>query len=75
MGNTRAQLKLINAAEESLARCGQLPPEQMRACETEAPFIAGAVRTVLPTNVVKALGLEALHQEAAKSADGRERSG
>ena len=71
VGEARAQVKIINAADESLARRGQLPPEQVRSYETNALVDTGAVCTILPNEVVRKLGLAAPDQRAVEYADGR----
>jgi clan AA aspartic protease len=72
MGEVRTHVKLINAADEALARRGQLPSEQVRVYETEAMIDTGAVSTVLPDDVVHALGLDATHRRVVEYADGRQ---
>ena len=71
MGEVRAQVKFINAADESLVRRGQLAPEQVHVYETEAFIDTGAVSTVLPAEVMQALGLASVHQRGVEYADGR----
>lgn len=71
MGEVRAQVKFINAADESLVRRGQLASEQIHTYETEALVDTGAVSTVLPAEVMQALGLVSVHQRGVEYADGR----
>lgn len=71
MGEARAQVKLINATDESLARRGQLPQEQIHIYETNALVDTGAVCTILPADVVQRLDLAATHQRVVEYADGR----
>ena len=63
--------KLTNAGDESLVRRGLLKPEQVRTCEADALVDTGAVRTVLPPEVVSRLGLGVRGQRVAAYADGR----
>jgi clan AA aspartic protease len=74
MGEARVQVKLINAADESLARRGQLAPEKIRSYETSALADTGAVCAVLPPEVVNLLGLDTPIQRGVEYADGRNES-
>ena len=71
MGAVRVTAKLTNAADESLVRRGLLPPHEVRTCEVDALVDTGAVRTVLPQEIVSRLGLEIHGQLVAQYADGR----
>jgi clan AA aspartic protease len=72
MGEVRTQVKLISAADEALALGGRLPLDQVRNYETSALVATGAVSTVIPTDVVQALGLNATHRRVVEYADGRQ---
>lgn len=72
MGEVRVQVKLTNAVDEILVNRGLLNPNQLRVCETQALVDTGAVRTVLPMQIVQQLGLKIRGQQIAKYADGRE---
>lgn len=72
MGEVRAEIKLVNAADEVLARRGQLRPEDVRAYETSALIDTGAVSTVIPTDVAHTLGLDSTYQRVVEYADGRQ---
>ena len=71
MGEVRARVKLINAFDEMLARRGQLASGQVRVYETDALGDTGAVRSVIPPQVVQQLGLELRGQRVAEYTDGR----
>ncbi|MGI9106156.1 MAG: retroviral-like aspartic protease family protein [Pyrinomonadaceae bacterium] len=71
MGEVRAHVKLINAADETLARRGMLPSGEIRSYESHALIDTGAVCTILPADVVRALGIESPDQRAVEYADGR----
>jgi clan AA aspartic protease len=71
MGEVRVKAKLTNAGDESLVRRGMLKPEQVRTCEADALVDTGAVRMVLPPEVVSRLGLGVRGQLVAEYADGR----
>ncbi|MBI2205675.1 MAG: clan AA aspartic protease [Candidatus Rokubacteria bacterium] len=58
MGEVRVRTRLTNAVDEGLVRRGLLKPEQVRTFEADALVDTGAVRTVLPRDVVARLGLE-----------------
>jgi len=63
--------KLTNAADESLVRRGLLKPEQIRTVEADALVDTGAVRSVLPPEIVSRLGLGIRAHLVAEYADGR----
>ena len=71
MGEIRVKARLTNAMDEALARRGQLPPEKVRTIEVDAMVDTGAVRTVVPPQVAKELGLEIRGQKVVEYADGR----
>jgi clan AA aspartic protease len=72
MGEVRVQVKLINAVDEILVNRGLLNPNQLRTHETQALVDTGAVRTVLPRQIVEQLGIKIKGQQTAQYADGRE---
>ena len=67
----RVKITLVNAVDEELARQGKLPQKAIRKCVVDALVDTGAVRTVLPPQVVKRLGLGIRGQRVAEYADGR----
>ena len=67
----RVRAKLINAVDEALARRGQLRPEEVRRYEADALVDTGAVRSVVPPQVVERLGLALRGTRVAEYADGR----
>ena len=71
VGEVRVRVKLTNALDEALARRGQLATDQMRVYEAQALVDTGAVRSVLPVQVVQQLGLQIRGQRVAEYADGR----
>jgi clan AA aspartic protease len=71
VGEVRVKARLTNAVDEVLARRGQLGPDQVRTLETDALVDTGAVRTVLPVDVVTRLGLGIRRQTVTEYADGR----
>lgn len=71
MGEVRAKTRLINAMDESQARRGTLKPEEVRSYDTVALVDTGAVRMVLPPQVVEVLGLSLRGRRVAEYADGR----
>ena len=72
MGEIR--VKLTNALDEMLARRGQLQPAQIRSTQVDALIDTGAVRSVVPPQVVEDLGLQIRGQRVAEYADGRKES-
>jgi clan AA aspartic protease len=72
MGAVLVNVKLTNAIDEELVERGLLNPNLLRVCVTEALIDTGAVRTVLPLEVVQQLGLRIRGQETAQFANGSE---
>lgn len=72
MGEVRAKVRLVNAADEELARRGDLSELKVRAYETNALIDAGAVSTIIPVDIVVTLGLETSHRRVVEYADGRQ---
>ncbi|HEY0319920.1 MAG TPA: clan AA aspartic protease [Pyrinomonadaceae bacterium] len=71
MGEVRTQALIVNAVDESLARQGKIKAEEVRRYEADALVDTGAVRCILPTQVVQQLGLDIRGQRVAEYADGR----
>lgn len=69
MGEVRVKVKIINAFDESLARRGKLPVEEIRVYETDALVDTGAVSSVLPIHIVQRIGLELVRKERATYAN------
>ncbi len=67
----RLEVVLTNAADDSLARRGALPPEQVRRLTVPARVEMGALRCVLPEGVRRQLGLETTTRRRAVHSDGR----
>jgi clan AA aspartic protease len=57
LGEVRVKVKLTNAVDEALVRRGLLSVDKVRHYEADALVDSGAVRSVLPSHVVKQLGL------------------
>jgi len=74
MGEIRVKVRLTNAVDEALARRGQLPQAEVRRTEVDAMVDTGAVRCVLPPQVVQDLGLQLRGTRVAEYADGRKES-
>jgi clan AA aspartic protease len=71
MGEVRAKFTITNALDEALARRGHMRPAEVRSYEADGLIDTGAVRSVLPPNVVQQLGLAIRGQRVAEDADGR----
>ena len=71
MGEVRVKARLTNAIDEGLLRRRLIEPQQVRTFEAEALVDTGAVRTVLPQEVVTRLGLAVRGQLVVGYADGR----
>lgn len=74
MGEIRVKVKITNAVDDTLARAGQLAPEQVRSYDADAMVDTGAVRTVIPAHVMQRLGVRERGQRVAEYADGRKES-
>jgi clan AA aspartic protease len=72
MGEVRVKVKLTNSIDEELVSRGLLNLNQLRFYESEALVDTGAVRTVIPMEIVQHLGLRIRGQQIAKYADGRQ---
>lgn len=71
MGEVRIKVKIINAADQVIALRGQMDAGDVRFYEADAMVDTGAVSTVLPFEVVNALGLSTPRQRGVEYADGR----
>ena len=71
MGEVRVKVLVVNAVDEDRARRGEIPTDQVRKYEADALADTGAVRSVLPTQVVQQLGLAIGGRRVAEYADGR----
>jgi len=71
MGEVRVRARLTNAVDEALARRGQIRPEEVRRYEADAQVDTGAVRSVVPPQVVERPGLALRGQRVSEYADGR----
>ena len=71
MGEIRVKVKITNAADDALARRGQLAPDKIRTYEADAMVDTGAVRSVVPVHVMQSLGVQPRAQRVAEYADGR----
>ena len=72
MGEVRVKARLTNAVDEDLVRRGMMVPEQVRTYDADALVDTGAVRTVLPQEVVVRLGLATRGQQLAEYAGRKE---
>jgi clan AA aspartic protease len=69
MGEVRVKVKIVNAGDEAMFRRGKLSKEEIRTYETEALVDTGAIPSVIPVEVVQALGLDIIRQERATYAN------
>ena len=70
MGEVRVKARLTNASDESLARRGQLPGDQVRTYEADAVVDTGAISLAIPVYVMQQLGLMATDRRLVEYADG-----
>lgn len=71
MGEIRTKVRLVNAVDEEFSRQGRLPAAQVRSYEADAMVDTGAVRCVVPVQVMQRLGASIRGQRLAEYADGR----
>src|SRR4051812_48788496 len=71
MGEIRVKVHLKNSHDESSWRSGQLALDKIRTFEADAMVDTGAVRSVVPADVVEQLGVEIRGHRVAEYADGR----
>ncbi len=71
MGEIRAKVKLTNAIDEALWRRGQLTDDEIRRCDVDAMVDTGAVRCVIPVQILQSLGAQPRGKRVAQFADGR----
>ena len=71
MGEVRVKVKITNSTDQALARRGKVKPEEVRFYEADAMVDTGAVQTVMPFDIVNALGLETPEKRGVEYADGR----
>jgi clan AA aspartic protease len=71
MGEIRVDVTLINAIDEGIARRGGIQPADVRRCQVKALVDTGAVRTCVPAELVKQLGIGTSGQLQVTYADGR----
>src|SRR2546423_11770152 len=74
MGEIRVKVKPKNAYDGMRARRGELPQAEVRFAIADAMVDTGAVRCVVPPQVVEDLGLKIRGQRVAEYADGRKES-
>src|SRR5437588_12998776 len=71
MGEVRIEVKLTNLFDWERAEEGSLKPDRVRSVKVQGMVDTGAVRCVLPPNVVRRLGLKARRKQVVEYADGR----
>ncbi len=71
MGVIRVKVRLSNAIDDGLVRRGQLAPDQVRTYEADALVDTGAIRSVIPLQIMQLLGASPRGQRMAEYADGR----
>ncbi len=69
MGEVRVKIKIVNAGDEAMFRRGKLSKEEIRTYETDTLVNTGAIPSVLPIEIVQALGLDLIRQERATYAN------
>ena len=69
MGEVRVKVKLTNAVDEALVRRGLLTADRVRRYEADALVDTGAVKSVLPVQVVQQLGLAIVGKTRAEYAN------
>jgi clan AA aspartic protease len=70
MGEVRTQVRLTNTDDMALERGGFLTKEQIRSITADAMVDTGAVRSVIPKNIIERLGVMIDRQTTAEYANG-----
>src|SRR3954453_9208005 len=70
-GEIRVKVILKNSVDESRWRQGELAADQVRTCEVDALVDTGAVRCVVPSQILQQLGAIIRGHRRAEYADGR----
>jgi len=70
MGEIRVTVRLTNAVDVALSDRGDLTPQQVRSCETDAMVDTGAIRSVVPAEMAARLGVGIRRRQTARLADG-----
>lgn len=71
MGEIRAKVRLVNEVDRWRHRAGELAEADIRVQEIEAVVDTGAIMTLLPQELVEALGLEYIEKAIVALADDR----
>ena len=71
MGEVRIKARLTNPYDQLRARHGELATEKIRSYEADAMVDSGAVRTIIPQEVLDRLGLDTIGGAVAEYANGR----
>ena len=74
MGEVKVKVKLTNAVDQALWQSHQLAAQKVRSCQAQGLVDTGALRTVIPVQLVQSLGLPIRGQRVAEYADGRKES-
>jgi predicted aspartyl protease len=74
MGEIRVKVLLTNSMDEALNRRKKIKKSAVRRHEADAMVDTGAVRSVIPAHVMKALGVMSRGNLVAEYADGRTES-
>lgn len=69
IGEVRVKVKLTNAGDEAMVRRGLLTADQIRSYEADALVDTGAIRSVLPRQIVQQLGLATVRKTRARYAN------
>lgn len=69
LGEVRVNVRLTNAGDEVMVRRGLLTADKIRSCEADALVDTGAIRSVLPIDVVQRLGLATVGKTRAAYAN------
>jgi clan AA aspartic protease len=71
MGEVKVKVRLTNLFDSAAAQEGRLAPEKVRTVEVDAVVDTGAVRSVVPAEIARTLGLRPSGRQFAEYADGR----
>jgi predicted aspartyl protease len=71
VGEIRVKVRLTNALDEALAHRGELNADQIRSLEADAMIDTGAIRSVIPADILDKLGVQIRGQRRIQMANGQ----
>ena len=72
MGEVKVPVRITNSMDQGMFRRGLITKDQIRSVEVEAAVDTGAVRSVMPVDIMLKLGLKPVKEINARMANGME---